>query len=75
MRRNVALTKKYDTFVFDWDGTLNRMGTVLKLKNLAKKLLMIYGRASKSARSDGGLVDIKGRSLFSRHKYHLVSLF
>jgi phosphoglycolate phosphatase-like HAD superfamily hydrolase len=58
-----GLMQRYDTFVFDWDGTLNRMDTILKLKNIGKKVLGIYGRTSKSDVKAVGAAgaNIKGR--------------
>ncbi len=58
--KNERLTDRYDTFVFDWDGTLNRMGLILWMKDHAKILLGLYGRTG-SGRAPGMPEDIKGR--------------
>jgi HAD superfamily hydrolase (TIGR01549 family) len=59
-KKNGKLTGRYDTFVFDWDGTLNRMGSILWMKDHAKILFGLYGRTG-SGHAPSGPVDIRGR--------------
>jgi phosphoglycolate phosphatase-like HAD superfamily hydrolase len=48
--RMEKLSKDYDLFIFDWDGTLNRMKIVLKIKDLIqlRALRKIFGHKNKT---------------------------
>ena len=60
MSNSKGLASRYDLFVFDWDGTLNSMGFLVRTNEVLKRTLLGSRNYKKRSLSENE-IDIKER--------------